>query len=201
MAIDLNRPIEIPHAQSAKDEYPSKTTMNLAVSQHPTVDVKRIIVIAVIVLVVGGLFVKFGIVDVYARVGAAQTQLNVAQSQLDAVNGQLGGYSDVEQQYQQYEKSGVSSSSSVSALKVLEMVDSVIPESSIASVDLSGTTLKLQITGESLDTIAQLSNKLSTQSMVENVSVSNAATNATNNQSTTAVLTVTLHQTSNGGAA
>ena len=89
MALDWNKEISFSglkkRTPKPKDEYPSKTYMNLAVSEKSTFDIRNNIPAIIILVVVVALFLKFGVFDFYARIDAKQAELNSRQQVLNSL--------------------------------------------------------------------------------------------------------------------
>ena len=198
MALDWNKEISFTglkkRAPKQKDEYPSKTYMNLAVSDKKPFDLRRNIPFIIVLVVIVALVVKFGVFDFYARVDAKQAEYNAHQQTLSALNAELANYNEVLEEYQGYESMSVSANGlRVDALSALDLVDRyVAPSARIVSISLVGNTLTLNLTDISLDGVGKLASKLYEQELVENVSVSTAATQETASEDVTAAMTITL---------
>ena len=198
MALDWNKEISFSglkkRAPKPKDEFPSKTYMNLMVSEKKSFDLRSNIPLIVILLIIVVLVMKFGVFDFYARVDAKQAELNAQQQTLNSLNAELTNYNTVLEEYEGYESMSITSSGlRVDALEALELVDRfVAPSARVVSISLVGNTLTLNLTDISLDGVGKLASTLSEQDMVANVSVSTAATQETASKDVTAAITITL---------
>lgn len=198
MALDWSKEITFSglkkRASKPKDEYPSKTYMNLMVVDKRAFDVRRNVPIIVILAIIVVLIMKFGVFDFYARVDAKQAELAAHQQTLNALTAELVNYDKVLEEYEGYESISISDEGlQVDALDALALVDRyVAPSARVASLSLSGNTLKLNVTDVTLDGVGKLVSTLYEQSMVANVSVSTAATQQTASEDVTAAITITL---------
>lgn len=198
MALDWNKEISFSglkkRAPKPKNEYPTKTYMNLMVSDKAAFDLRRNVPLMVLLLIIVVLFLKFGIFDFYARVDAKQAELNAHQQTLSALNAELVNYDTVLEEYEGYESMSISSDGlRVNALDALALVDRyVAPSARVVSVSLVGNTLTLNLTNISLDGVGKLASTLYGQDMVENVSVSTAATQETASEDVMTAMTITL---------
>lgn len=198
MALDWNKEISFSglkkRAPKPKNEYPTKTYMNLMVSDKATFDLRRNVPLMVLLLIIVVLFLKFGIFDFYARVDAKQAELNAHQQTLSALNAELVNYDTVLEEYEGYESMSIASDGlRVNALDALALVDRyVAPSARVVSVSLVGNTLTLNLTNISLDGVGKLASTLYGQDMVENVSVSTAATQETASEDVMTAMTITL---------
>ena len=198
MALDWNKEISFSglkkRAPKPKDEFPSKTYMNLMVSEKKSFDLRSNIPFIVILLIIVVLVLKFGVFDFYARVDAKQAELNAHQQTLSSLNAELTNYNTVLEEYEGYESMSITSSGlRVDALEALDLVDRfVAPSARVVSISLVGNTLTLNLTDISLDGVGKLASTLYEQDMVANVSVSTAATQETASKDVTAAITITL---------
>ena len=198
MALDWNKEISFSglkkRAPKPKDEFPSKTYMNLMVSEKKSFDLRSNIPLIVILLIIVVLVMKFGVFDFYARVDAKQAELNAHQQTLNSLNAELTNYNTVLEEYEGYESMSITSSGlRVDALEALDLVDRfVAPSARVVSISLVGNTLTLNLTDISLDGVGKLASTLYEQDMVANVSVSTAATQETASKDVTAAITITL---------
>ena len=198
MALDWNKEISFSglkkRAPKPKDEFPSKTYMNLMVSEKKSFDLRSNIPFIVILLIIVVLVLKFGVFDFYARVDAKQAELNAHQQTLNSLNAELTNYNTVLEEYEGYESMSITSSGlRVDALEALNLVDRfVAPSARVVSISLVGNTLTLNLTDISLDGVGKLASTLYEQDMVANVSVSTAATQETASKDVTAAITITL---------
>lgn len=198
MALDWNKEISFSglkkRSPKPKDEYPSKTYMNLMVSDKKSFDLKSNIPLMVVLLIIVVLVMKFGVFDFYARIDAKQAELNSHQQTLSSLNAELTNYNAVLEEYEGYESMSITSSGlRVDALEALNLVDRfVAPSARVASISLVGNTLTLNLTNISLDGVGKLASTLYEQDVVENVSVATAATQETASEDVTATMTITL---------
>ena len=198
MALDWNKEISFSglkkRTPKPKDEYPSKTYMNLMVSEKKSFDLRSNIPLIVVLLIIVVLVMKFGVFDFYARVDAKQAELNAHQQTLSSMNAELTNYNTVLEEYEGYESMSITSSGlRVDALGALALVDRfVAPSARVASLSLVGNTLTLNLTDISLDGVGKLVSTLYEQDMVANVSVSTAATRETASEDVVVAMTITL---------
>ena len=181
MAVDWSKQISFSGLTKRKPkaaaEYPSKTYMNLMVQEKKTIDTGRLIPIAVVVVIVAALFIKFGVFDFYARVADKQAELNTTKSAVAAMQSKLTEYNAVLAEYEAYESTRIGDDGTkVNALDALALVDRYIsPSARVSSVVLEGNTLAVTLADVSLDSLGKLSSLLNEQPMVVSVSVSTAA--------------------------
>ncbi|MBR3234479.1 MAG: hypothetical protein IKG11_02580 [Atopobiaceae bacterium] len=187
-----------------KDEYPSKTFMNMVVpDEHERSAVKTGILAALGVIGLL-LFAKFGVFDFYARVIQKSNELSERTDVLTDIRSQLGDYNEVLETYRMYEAVRMTSEAGdVAAVDALALVDTyVIPVAKLDSLDLAENVLSLELSGISLDTVGSLVSTLYQQKIVSGVQVSTATdeTNA-NNREKTVSMTISLQSSAASDAA
>lgn len=198
MALDWSKEISFSGLRKRtprqKDVYPEKTYMNLVVSDKKSIDLGRTIPLAIILVIVVALIVKFGILDVYGRVGVKQAELSTEKQALSTMTAAIADYDAVLAEYEGYASASIAGDEvTVQAVDALDLVDRFVsPSARVASVALSGNTLSLSLTNVSLDGVGRLVSSLYEQKIVENVSVSTAATQATASEDVTVAVTITL---------
>ena len=198
MALEWGKQISFAGLKKApgkqKQTYPEKRYINLVVVDKKTLDARRAIPTAIILIIVVALVVKFGIFDFYARVAAKQAELSTYTTQLSTIQAPLKDYNAVLEEYEGYESLSISSDGLVvPATDALALVDNhIAPYARVASVSLKGDTLALNLTDITLDGVGRLSSSLYQQGIVKSVSVSTAAARDAASDAVTAAMTITL---------
>lgn len=181
--------------KAGNSNYPTKTTMNLYVTES-SIKLNRVIPVAVILVVLVGIFIKFGVVDQYARLHDKEAELSRQQLEVTQLENQLVNYNTVLAVYQSYASTG--DPDAVDAVAALNLVTSqVMPYANVTNISLNEDVLSLTLSGTSLATVGDLASKLSGQDMVASVSVSTAANNTNAGAGDVATLTIKLN---NGNA-
>ena len=178
-----------------KVEYPSKTYINLVVKEKKQFDLRSQLPKIVLLVLVTIAVCKFGVFDVYDRANQKQAELNRQTQVLSNLEAQLSDYDAVKAEYETYETTKlVADENTVSVIDAMSLVDRfVAPAAHVDSIDLSGNTLSLGLSGVTLDGVGKLVNTLYEQPIVANVAVSNAATDKTKTSADTTVsMVITL---------
>lgn len=183
-------------AKKGKAEYPSKKYMNLLVKDQKTIELRRAVPFALLLIVLVAAFVKFGVYDFYDRVNQKQAQFNQQQQTLTLLEAQLSDYDEVLAEYEAYESSHLSTGDDVvSVVDALALVDKYIaPAATVASIDVQGNTMSLTLTNITLDGVGALVSVLDAQPIVADVSVSTAATDRTAASDVVVSMTVKLQR-------
>ena len=197
MAIDWSKNISFSgltkKKPKANESFPEKTYMNLVVREKREFEPKRVVLLAVVLVLAVGLFAKFGVLNFVDAVNQKEAQLHSQQQQLSALQTKLANYEDVLKEYESYEASSLGYGNEiVSPMEALVLVDRYIaPVADITLLNISGNTVTLNISDISLDGVGKLVNTLYDQPMVADVQVSTAATKQSS-EDTTAALVITL---------
>lgn len=201
MALDWNKEVSFGNIfkrsnKAGSSNYPTKTTMNLYVVERKT-QTNRVVLIGVLLLLLVVLFVKFGVIDQYARLSAKEAELSQQKLNVSQAEAKLTNYDEVLATYQGFASTG--DPNAVDAISVLDLVTTqVMPYANVSSIALKDGVLTLTVTGAPLSTVGELTSNLMVQDMVENVSVSTASNSTKSTTGDTATITVQL---SNGDAA
>ncbi len=201
MALDWNKEVSFGNIfkrsnKAGSSNYPTKTTMNLYVVERKT-QTNRVVLIGILLFLLVVLFVKFGVIDQYARLSAKEAELSQQKLNVSQAEAKLTNYDEVLATYQGFASTG--DPNAVDAISVLDLVTSqVMPYANVSSIVLKDGVLTLTVTGVPLSTVGDLTSNLMVQDMVENVSVSTASNSTKSTTGDTATITVQL---SNGDAA
>ena len=191
MALDWSKEVSFSGLRKrkpkAKAEYPSKTYINLVISDKKKFDVRSELPKILLVALLTVLVCKFGVLDFYGKVTEKEIELSQQTQTLQGLEAQLVGYEDVKAEYETYESTKlVADDLTVSAVDALDLIDRfILPKAHIDSMALQGNTITLNLSGITLNGVGKLISKLYEQPIVENVSVSNAATNKTDRVTST----------------
>lgn len=202
MALDWSKQISFSglrkRAPKAKAAIPTKTYINLMPQKESTNDPRKVVPLAVVLVLVVGIFAKFGVFDFYDRVNQRQAELTQQTQIHNAIKAQLVDYDEVKAEYDAYESAMITSGDDqVSASEAMTLVDRYIAaKASIGSMEYQDNTLTVDLVGTSLDVVGQLVSTLYELDNVANVSVSTAGTETSGADagSVTAALVITLQK-------
>ena len=200
MALDWSKEISFSglrkRGPKQSDAYPTKTYMNLAVADRKSLEARKIVPVAIIVVVALALFLKFGVFDFVAQVNAKQAELSQARQTLSSVEAKLANYDEVLAEYQSYASAQLASdSSSVNTLDALDLVNRRIsPVASIVSLSFEQNSLLLNLSNITLSAAGDLVSSLYQEPIVANVTVSTASTGSSNSDAPMVTMTITLQK-------
>ena len=156
---------------------PTKKTMNF-VHHESSFNPKKVLPLAIVVVLVAGLFAKFGIMDQLDKKTAAYNDLAQRQEQLAVVNAKLAGYDELAKQYGRYSYGWMSESevNTVSRMDVLALVEQKIsPASVIENIAVNNNVLTLNIHGITLEQASAMVKSLEESEMVSSATVYSAS--------------------------
>ena len=156
---------------------PSKKTMNF-VHHASSFNPKKVLPLAIVVIIVAAVFAKFGIMDQLDKKTAAYNDLAQRQEQLAVVNAKLAGYDELEKQYGRYSYGWMSESevNMVSRMDVLALVEQKIsPASVIENIAVNNNVLTLNIHGITLEQASAMVKSLEESEMVSSATVYSAS--------------------------
>ena len=155
---------------------PSKKTMNF-VHHESSFNPKKVLPLAIVVILAAGLFAKFGIMDQLDKKTAAYNDLAQRQEQLAVVNAKLAGYDELAKQYGRYSYGWMDESevNMVSRMDVLALVEQKIsPAAVIENIAVNSNVLTLNIHGITLEQASAMVKSLEESEMVTSATVYNA---------------------------
>ena len=171
---------------------PSKKTMNF-VHHESSFNPRKVLPLAIVVVLVAALFAKFGIMDQLDKKTAAYNDLAQRQEQLAVVNAKLAGYDELAKQYGRYSYGWMSESevNTVSRMDVLALVEQKIsPASVIENIAVNNNVLTLNIHGITLEQASAMVKSLEESEMVSSATVYSA--NAENAEDASIFLSIIL---------
>ena len=172
-------------------DYPSKTTMNLYQGDKSTTDVRKVVIVGVILVVIIGVFVKFGVLDPLDALGRKQAEVAQQETMLASMKEGSAQYQQIKEQYDGY--MARYGSDSVDAISLLTMIEQeVMPRANVSSIVLADSSLTLTLYNVSLDTAGEIAKSLEGQPAVKSVNITTATTQNADGQNTISTLVVTL---------
>lgn len=158
---------------------PVKDYINLAGGEKKQGNVKLLVIKIVVAVIAVALFAKFGVFDFFAQIDAKRADLAAEKQTSETIKSQLADYDDVVAEYETYGVVGASNDTEipVDIVDAMELVHTIIlPKASVGAIDLNGDTLTLVLNNVTLRDVGSITNALSEQDVVKDVSVSTAGT-------------------------
>lgn len=180
---------------NAKPEYPSKTTINLAVvEQESSTSTPVTIAVFVVVMIAVLAFAKFGVVDMLASANDAASQVSSLQAQVTELQNSKDEYAKLKKELDGYNAPGMTEEETTyanrdHALKVADAVSGL--GSQLESISMTGNTLQVQLVDTNLATVSDVVAKIKKFKWVESVQP-NTAANTEESKKITATITVSL---------
>lgn len=186
---------------SKGSQYPSKTSINLVVTDDSTQFTPHTAVMLVLVLLFAAVFCKFAVIDVMGAASQAESRVSAAQAQLSTLQAANADYNEVQAEYDKIGVSGLSEDERALADRgdVIELIENTAAQlGSLQAVRVSGNTMELQFSDRTLHDVSRLMQVLESKDIVAGVSVSMAKTDEKTD--VVSVVTVTLQPQSASAA-
>ena len=199
---DLGKNLSLKKLKGSKgSQYPSKTSINLVVTDDSTQFTPRTAVMLVLVLLFAVVFCKFAVIDVMGAASQAESRVSAAQAQLSTLQAANADYNEVQAEYDKIGVSGLSEDERALADRgdVIELIENTASQlGSLQAVRVSGNTMELQFSDRTLHDVSRLMQVLESKDIVAGVSVSMAKTDEKTD--VVSVVTVTLQPQSASAA-
>ena len=166
---------------------PSKQNINLAGVKESKVKLYVLIPVIILILVAAALSSKFAVIDRYQAVSAAQGRVLLLRAELASEKAKLSGFSELQETYAHYTYSGMTDEelNRVDRSDAIYLIQNVvIPNVVLDSWSISANQLSMNITGDSLQTINLLVQKLNEEPIVDFCTVRSASTSEYSYQET-----------------
>lgn len=198
----LGKNLSLKNLKGSKgSQYPSKTSINLVVTDDSTQFTPRTAVMLVLVLLFAAVFCKFAVIDVMGAASQAESRVSAAQAQLSTLQAANADYNEVQAEYDKIGVSGLSEDERALADRgdVIELIENTAAQlGSLQAVRVSGNTMELQFSDRTLHDVSRLMQVLESKDIVAGVSVSMAKTDEKTD--VVSVVTVTLQPQSASAA-
>ncbi len=152
----------------------SKKTMNL-VYRDPGVNPIKIVIIAIVLIAIAIVGLKFGILDVLDKKTEAQSALAEKQQQLAVYASKLTEYDNVSAQYGRYSYGWLTDAEANQTLKnsIFNTIQEfIIPNCTVENYSINANTVSFNIRGITLDQAREIVNILTAQPNVQSANVS-----------------------------
>lgn len=155
---------------------PTKKTMNF--SHHvSSFDLRKMMPAIIVIVIVIGLFAKFGIIDQLSKKTAAFAELSDIQTQQDVLNAKLKDYPELEKQYGRYSYGWMSEDevSLVDRMEVYKLIESKVMDAAvIENFAVNGNVITMNMRGITLKEASAVVKDLESSDMVDSAYVYSA---------------------------
>ena len=155
---------------------PTKKTMNF--SHHvSSFDLRKMMPAIIVIVIVIGLFAKFGIIDQLSKKPSAFAELSDIQTQQDVLNAKLKDYPELEKQYGRYSYGWMSEDevSLVDRMEVYKLIESKIMDAAvIENFAVNGNVITMNMRGITLKEASAVVKDLESSDMVDSAYVYSA---------------------------
>ena len=177
MASETKTKSKAPRAKRARGHMPTKKDINLAVIGEQRMNMLVALPAILLILLAAALFSKFLVYDRLQEVAAAQREVAELQEQLDAGYEELADYAELEDLYAHYTYSGMTEEEKerTGRVEVLALIDRLIlPQAGVEDLKITGNQMALNMSGNTLQEINLLVQKLEADPLVDFCSVTTA---------------------------
>ena len=172
-------------------ELPTKTTMNLYQSEKQAANVRKIVLVGVLLLVCGAAFVKIGVLDQLSYLSQKEGELAEQQALVSRMSNAVGDYDEVAELYDAYvAKHGIDSTDAIAVLDLVER--RVMGKATVSKIVYDKGVITLTIKGVSLQTVGDLASELEKEAMVASTHVTSASRQQADAADTESTLVVSL---------
>ena len=155
---------------------PTKKTMNF--SHHvSSFDLRKMMPAIIVIVIVIGLFAKFGIIDQLSKKTSAFAELSDIQTQQDVLNAKLKDYPELEKQYGRYSYGWMSEDevSLVDRMEVYKLIESKVMDAAvIQNFAVNGNVITMNMSGITLKEASAVVKDLESSDMVDSAYVYSA---------------------------
>lgn len=163
----------------SRNQYPSKTTINLLYKESHTKQNIYALILFGIFLILLGFFTKYLVIDQLKKVNEAQAAYNSYQNSLNALRKENADYTEVQDDYSHY-GNGYLNEEEASLQDRQKMIDvinqKVQVDSGITSITIDGNTATVEIESVLLREVSSVVANLESSDIVSYVGVQTAGT-------------------------
>lgn len=160
-----------------KDNYPSKTTINLYYQDEKSAGISTFTLYLIFIIVILIALSKMFVFDLVGEMNAAKNTYEQNQSILNSYMTSLEKYDEINGEYNRFSYSYLSDQEKIQdRMDVLAMLETtVFAKSSVQSVSISGDMIAVSLTDIGLDETAALVKMLEDHEIVDTVTVNTAS--------------------------
>ena len=185
MAVNLNKQINFKDIKGifskkeglSESDLPSKTTMNMyqPLARNGAKNPTTLILLGVLGALLLVAFIKFGVLDQFARVNAARASLEQTQARLNELESSLVGMDVKEEEFAKYSNNYLNAVVTVD--DVLSLTETYVkPYATVSAINLSQGVLTYSLSNTTLDVVGDIASKVNEFPLAQSVSVSTAKT-------------------------
>ncbi len=174
---DKKQKSTVPGGKRRHGRIPNKTDINLAVIGEKKINALVALPAILLILLAAALFSKFLVYDRMQEVAAAQREVSDLQRQLDAGYEELADFAELSDLYAHYTYSGMTAEEQerIDRVEVLSLIGRVVlPQAGVENLTIAGNQMTLNMSGNTLQEINLLVQKLEADPLVDFCSVTTA---------------------------
>lgn len=161
---------------------PGKTTVNLAQKESQKKNVLTIVIGVAAILLLSGSVAKFGVIDQYARLDAAEAAYNQTHARYVQSQSAVAEYPQVEKRYRTYSRKWMEDAASdglvtVDRVDVLNLMETYLRSvGTVNSLSVTDTVMVANMADMTLSQISQMLAQVEAQPIVASAALNVAAT-------------------------
>lgn len=160
-------------------KYPSKTSINLLITESHAKEHTTFAVVIVIAIIAAIAFSYFGLFRPMVEINALQSAYNDKQSELETLTAQTADFDEVQKEYSHYGNNYLNDEEKaeqdrLSILKVVE--NELMTSGALENISITGNTATLTINNDKLKNVSEIIRKLESYDIVDYASVSTSQT-------------------------
>lgn len=160
-----------------KDNYPTKTTINLYYKEDKSAGISTFTLYVIFIIVILMALSKLFVFDVIADLNKAEAKYEDYKATLDTYMDSLANYDEVNAEYSKYSYSYLSDQEKIQdRMDVLGMLEATVyAKSNVQSMSISGDVISVNLTDINLEETSVLAKSIEGYDMVETVNVNTAS--------------------------
>jgi len=176
---DISGPSKGKKNKVSRRKVPVKRSINLAGVGKKPIKVTLAIPLIILIILVAAAISKFAVIDRYAAVSAAQSEVGRLRSEIAAGYAKIDSFGELTETYAHYTFSGMTTEElqRVDRADIVELIQEyVVAQAQLGSWSVSGNTLTLSLTGSTLEEVNVIAQQLNEDEMVDFCTVRTAST-------------------------
>ncbi len=182
--------------------YPKKVGINMNIRERHTKKIILLLLGFAIIIALASAVAKFGVIDQFERLYAAQSEYEEVHEQYLAAKAALEDYESILNEYRTYSTDWMNTGlggendalfSAVDRRKVLSLIEEdIMPNGNVHSINVQNNVLSLRMSGMPLDKISAMIDDILLSPIVDEVKLNTASTESSGGSSLSFSLTITL---------
>ncbi len=185
------------NAKTGKIKYPTKRTVNLAKRESKTKSIVTLVCGLIVIALLCGAVVKFGVVDQFDRLTAAESAYNSVHAQYVDMKDKVADYPEVEQEYRTYSRNWLTGDSGIGVrvdrTEVLDLMEQYLAScGTVRTFLVEDDVILASMSDMNLEEVSAMFAELQRQPIVSSASLTIASTAKNTNEDLDFSITIIL---------